>query len=1063
MSHKTFTRWVRGLLPALIMLFLAACLGGIVFISVWGLPKSVRQMVEDGLSGRGMVVRMDALTVDIWTGVVMEAKDVTVFSDKIGQNEELCRVDKVRLDLDWSALWDGKFVVNRVEIDNISTNFPLDEKGKHLDLSDFDAILTISPQGDVHISRAEGGLQGMFVRISGNIPSSEESSTISSEQIEQIKKYLSEAVGYLDEATWKEDKPPVWHVDLANSSNQGKSLRVTVGLNVPALRVGQLDLKDIQLNAEYQGDMIFVKKLSCRGTRETGMLNVESRINLVTRKIDLDVKSSAPLLQWGRALTGDKWVLPYQIELLSKPRLDVTGRLQANEAWSQLTDIHVMGAAALGAFKINGQKFQKFSTDFNYENGNFYMSDFRLVHENDALTGQVMGIGKEISLDLRSSLTANMIVHLVRSFGDHGFNIPEEFDLRGYPAVFVRGKFDFTKGWDVTPKIQDARIRLDLDDFSFRGLEMGPLAFLATIDGKSLVVKKCSLTHGANSLDLTGETNGKDVFFDLKTTLPPLVWEKLLPGLIPYPKELTLPSTIDLKAKGNLKLDDQKNPDLLRLNVVLTANDLAWNKVPVKTLKTEGNYDRGNLILKNFRMDDSSGYLELFAKGNLNGVLAITGRNTISILNWDKFLGLNDDDFFMARFKLCDQTKLDIFFQAMMSMSDPENEHEVKLMGTAQDIEYMGVKIISGKTSALIVPNRATLSDVELVYDNGEFLSSRKIKNGIQSSRLKSSEIVFNFTEQTVRVDGLNGVVYPDYVMRMFSTVSAKVLSEFLFTQPVSLSGNGLFPIADDFSQMKGHLTFSAPTGQVEYPLIGTILKMTSASGTIDITPDWLMVNNLKGKIWGGDFNGKIGARIDHGRDVNGVLILEKLNLAEIGKSYGETMNPATVRGSISFRSKGDMDSIVAQGNAQLQNGNLVEIPLFGTLGKAISAFIPGVGHLVNYNITQAGCDYVIENGYVKSNSFDARGTNMSLSGGGWIRMSDRQVNSDFKLGLRGLPGLFTSPIFLVAGGLFKVSGEGPLDKMSWTLSPFSGGSYAPPPGDESGAKKTPFWKFWKR
>ncbi|MEG2248735.1 MAG: hypothetical protein RSB88_07470, partial [Akkermansia sp.] len=197
MSHKTFTRWVRGLLPALIMLFLAACLGGIVFISVWGLPKSVRQMVEDGLSGRGMVVRMDALTVDVWAGVVMEAKDVTVFSDKIGQNEELCRVDKVRLDLDWSALWDGNFVVNRVEIDNISTNFPLDEKGKHLDLSNFDAILTISPQGDVHISRAEGGLQGMFVRVSGDIPSSEESSTISSEQIEQIKKYLSEAVGYL--------------------------------------------------------------------------------------------------------------------------------------------------------------------------------------------------------------------------------------------------------------------------------------------------------------------------------------------------------------------------------------------------------------------------------------------------------------------------------------------------------------------------------------------------------------------------------------------------------------------------------------------------------------------------------------------------------------------------------------------------------------------------------------------------------------------------------------------------------------------------------------------------
>lgn len=42
--------------------------------------------------------------------------------------------------------------------------------------------------------------------------------------------------------------------------------------------------------------------------------------------------------------------------------------------------------------------------------------------------------------------------------------------------------------------------------------------------------------------------------------------------------------------------------------------------------------------------------------------------------------------------------------------------------------------------------------------------------------------------------------------------------------------------------------------------------------------------------------------------------------------------------------------------------------------------------------------------------------------------------------GLRGLPGFITSPVFLLAGGLFQVRGTGPLSNVSWNFAPFSGG-----------------------
>ena len=59
------------------------------------------------------------------------------------------------------------------------------------------------------------------------------------------------------------------------------------------------------------------------------------------------------------------------------------------------------------------------------------------------------------------------------------------------------------------------------------------------------------------------------------------------------------------------------------------------------------------------------------------------------------------------------------------------------------------------------------------------------------------------------------------------------------------------------------------------------------------------------------------------------------MNLTSIGKSYDKKMEKATVHGAIEFSSKGgNMNSIQAKGEAALVHGDLVEIPLFGFLGK---------------------------------------------------------------------------------------------------------------------------------
>ncbi len=77
----------------------------------------------------------------------------------------------------------------------------------------------------------------------------------------------------------------------------------------------------------------------------------------------------------------------------------------------------------------------------------------------------------------------------------------------------------------------------------------------------------------------------------------------------------------------------------------------------------------------------------------------------------------------------------------------------------------------------------------------------------------------------------------------------------------------------------------------------------------------------------------------------------------------------------------------------------------------------------------------------------------MALDGGGWIRISDLMVDSDFRLGLRGLPGIITQPLFWVAGGLFQVQGEGPLNDVKWSFAPFSDGHPPVPPTPDDNKK----------
>ena len=452
--------------------------------------------------------------------------------------------------------------------------------------------------------------------------------------------------------------------------------------------------------------------------------------------------------------------------------------------------------------------------------------------------------------------------------------------------------------------------------------------------GKSINVTLLELVREDGRMKLDGSYLGTDLVFTVESDLKPEILVALGGKSVPVPEELKIPEKATLRVHGRLDIPEGKpvEPTLVRARI--KAENLAWNKVPVKTADLEVEYRPNQLFVQNCRIELEKGKFELFANGFLDGQMFVMGQSTVPLDTIDKLMAMKDDDFFMERYAFNDNSGIKLSFQGTKGLNNLENAIDIEAGVSGANTKFKGVEIKSARADAHLVTDQLVLTNVALTVSNSDYLSSAGLSGGPADSSLKAKSIDFRIVPDTVEVLGLDGQAYPAHTLRMFSDDAAKVLREFVFTRPVTLSGGGMFPMGDDLKLMKGRIRFDASAGRVRYKILGTTLDLGRTKGEVLISPQWVVVDKLQGTIWEGSFTGRVLAQIDGGDALNGSFVLQDMNLTAIGKSYGEKMEKATVHGAIEFSSMGgNMNSIQAKGEAALVHGNLVEIPIVGFLG----------------------------------------------------------------------------------------------------------------------------------
>lgn len=1045
-------RWIRGLIPTVVILLCALVFGCICYVAIWGAPSFVVERVEQALMEKGLPVNIGTLKISIWPRAVVTLKDVDLLDPEAPPESRrpVARLHEADISLNWKKLLDGQVDPERVNVTNLTVSLPVDgqKPERVFSVTGLNAEIDLTRPGMVDLVKAQAVVQGIQVSAQGAFPVGQQESgdfVLKAGDVEAVRKQLDEALEYLDRVKWPESAPPQLAVSLSDDM-KGGGIRVGIDLHAPSLQYGRIRVRDFLFSGDYADSVIMAKRFTMRDAETAGFVKLSLQADLNKRSLVWDVSSTAPLVSWTMAFVNES-LMPREMKFLSEPHVQMSGKLVLKEGWEEVDQVKILGSGSMGAFSVFGEKFLRASGDFSYENGNFYVTELDIRHRGGSFSGKVMGVDGEIHMDIHSSLPMHAMLNMARSIAPEDVELPPALEINGDPELNVTGVVRMGADWSGPVRVDRLKLDAAIQDISYQGVEFNSATARAELIGRSVNVTLLELVREDGRMKMEGSYLGTDLVFTVESDLKPELLVALAGNLAEMPKMLQLPEKAVLRVHGRLDIPEGKpvEPTLIRARI--KAENLGWNEVPVKTADLEVEYRPNQLFVQNCRMEFEKGTFELFANGFLDGQMFVMGQSTVPLDTVDKLMSMKDDDFFMERFAFHKNSGIDLTFQGTLGFYNLEKAYDIQAALTVTNTKYKGVEIKSARADGHLMTNRLMLTNLTSVVSNADYLASAGLSGGPSESTLKAKSINFDFAKDTVEVLGIEGQAYPSHTIRMFSDSAAKVLKEFVFTRPVTLSGGGMFPMGDDMKLMKGRIRFDASAGRVRYKILGTTLDLGRTKGEVLISPQWVVVDKMSGTIWDGSFTGRVLAQIDDGDALNGSFVLQDMNLTAIGRSYGKRMERATVHGAIEFSSKGgNMNSIQAKGEAALVHGNLVEIPIFGFLGEALSSYIPGLGHLINYKITRADCDFSIEKGYIRTSNFVAKGSNMSLEGGGWIRLADLQVNSDFRLGLRGIPGLITSPVFLLAGGFFQVRGTGPLDNVNWSFAPFSGRRVPVPP-----------------
>lgn len=403
------------------------------------------------------------------------------------------------------------------------------------------------------------------------------------------------------------------------------------------------------------------------------------------------------------------------------------------------------------------------------------------------------------------------------------------------------------------------------------------------------------------------------------------------------------------------------------------------------------------------------------------------------------------------------------------------------------------VDVQLGKTnpdgSAAPEKMQVILNSPRLNYDNRPWLKRQGIKQGSRSSIIQGESIVFDLDNSGIVLNNLKGKAYPAYAFGMYFAPLQEFMKDIRLQYPVDVNTKRCeFPISMRSQVPISGLIRAESTDGAAFDFLGTTIPLNRFSGFVNLSDDFVFLDKMNARTWGGVLDGAIKIGISGERtSFDGQLTARNLDLQHIGKAYKTKLSPALCNASIRFQSPtSEVKDVKAYGHATISDGNLMELGIFqpvgslisdlpgqlaalqrkvtgksptpveedkpGMISRFLSAFtdttesaiskvdassrhIPFANHFMSYNIQNAALKFDILNGYLYTRDMKAAGYNLDVDMNLRLNLDTLELRGNLWPRISSVPTLLIAPITFLSDFLIDIVIYGNIEDIRWKFT----------------------------
>lgn len=637
------------------------------------------------------------------------------------------------------------------------------------------------------------------------------------------------------------------------------------------------------------------------------------------------------------------------------------------------------------------------------------------------------------------------------------------------------------------------------------------------------------------------ESTGLLLFHLQKTELPLLCHAPLLQHFNALPSAFELPESLFLQTSGSINIFNGKlGKSLLSLHIpelVRTPQSLVVNRgtqIPLSgTLNVELQSLSDDIAYTgDIKIRHESGFFQADIAGELSSRCCISkGYNTIAVNVIDALIDDEDAHGIMRDFRFGKDSSVTISDIAaeieydngltIKSFCKTDIRNTDFLIGAIEDITDSRGTIIGEKLrtdmgsdpytrvfrancdvlvnvqlgkknpdgSAAPEKMQIILNSPYLDYDNRPWLRRQGIKQGVTSSIIQGDSIVFDLENRGIVLNNLKGKAYPAYAFGMYFSPLQEYMKDIQLQYPATVYTKRCeFPISRKSQVPISGLIRAESAHGASFDFLGTSIPLNRFSGFVNLSDEYVFLDKLNARTWGGVLNGaiKIGISGDS-TSFDGQLTANNLDLNLIGKAYKTKLSPALCNASIRFQSPtSEVKDVKAYGSATIRDGNLMELGIFqpvgdlisnlpaqlaefqrkvtgkaptpaeeekpGMISRFLSAFtdttdkainkvdastrhIPFANHFMCYNIQNAELKFDILNGYLYTRDMKATGYNLEVDMNLRLNLDTLNIRGNLWPRISSVPTLLIAPITFLSDFLIDITIYGNIEDIQWKFT----------------------------